>query len=78
MGISVGLSVAAIVLFATIIGCVVRGVRAAASSSKRSHMGSSSTTYPQTTHPQSYTAAGTDTTEMQALLSDYTEQATDA
>ena len=78
MGISVGLSVAAIVLFATIIGCVVRGVRAATSSSRRSRMGSSSTTYSQTTHPQSYTAAGTDTTDKQALLPDYTEQTTDA
>jgi len=78
VGISVGVSIGAIVLFIAIAVCVVRGVRAAASSSKCSHMGSSSTTYPQTTHPQSYTAAGTDTPEKQALLSDYTEQATDA
>jgi len=51
---------------------------AAVSSSRRSHTGSSSTTYSQTTHPQSYTAAGTDTTDKEALLPIYTEQTTDA
>jgi len=51
---------------------------AAVASSRHSRMGSSSTTYSQTTHPQSYTAAGTDTTDKQALLPVYTEQTTDA
>ena len=74
MGISVGVSIG----FIAIVVCVVGGVMAAVASTRRSRTGSSSTTYPQTTHPQSYTAAGTDTTEKQALLSDYTEQATDA
>ena len=78
MGISVGVSVAAIVLFAAIVLCVVGGVMAAVSSSRRSHMGSSSTTYSQTAHPQSYSAAGTDTTDKEALLPVYTEQTTDA
>ena len=78
MGISVGVSVGAIVLFITIVVCVVGGVMAAVASSRRSRMGSNSTTYSQTTLPQSYTDAGTDTTDKQGLLPVYTEQTTDA
>lgn len=83
-GIRVGITVGVVVLLAAIITCVVIAccvcarVRAAVSSSRRSHTGSSSTTYPQATYPQSYTATGTDTIDKQVLLPTYTESTTDA